>query len=91
MPVLDSWRARNRLVFENEVTSYQRIKANLFPICGLGLTCIVLITRILFWTSSLGWRVGRVFGFVSCMVCSLSFTTCVLLGAFSIFIISAFY
>ena len=61
------WRARNRLVFENEVTSAQRIKAN-FVSSGLGLTCIVLIIQTLFWISSHGWGVGRVFEFVPRMV-----------------------
>ena len=67
------------------------LKLTLFPIYGLGLTCIVLITRILLWTFSLGWGVGRVFVFVSSMVDSLLFTTCVLLETIPIFIISAFY
>ena len=40
------------------------LKLTLFPICGLGLICIVLIIHILFWISSHGWGVGRVFGLV---------------------------
>ena len=44
------------------------LKLTLFPICGLGLTCIVLIIQTLFWISSHGWGVGRVIGFVSCLV-----------------------
>ena len=40
------------------------LKLTLFPICGLGLIYIVLIIHILFWISSHGWGVGRVFGLV---------------------------
>ena len=44
------------------------LKLTLFSICGLGLTYIVLIIQTLFWISSHGWGVGRVIGFVSCLV-----------------------
>ena len=67
----------------------KNLKLTLYPICGLWLICIVLITRTLFWTSLLGWGVVRVFRFV--FFGSLLFTTCVLLGTFSIFIIFVFY
>ena len=40
------------------------LKLTLYPICGLGLTSIVLITRTLVLASPLGWGVGRAFGFV---------------------------
>ena len=42
------WRARNRLVFKNEVPPPKGLKLTLFPICGLGLICMVFIIHIMF-------------------------------------------
>ena len=40
------WCARNKLAFENEAITAQRIKINIL-IYGLGLTCLAMLTKTL--------------------------------------------
>ena len=88
------WRARNRLVFENEVSSAQRIKANFVSNLWTWAN-LYSGDNAHFVLGFLTWlEVGRVFGFVFCFFfCfgSLLFTTRVHLDSFAIYIIFAFY